>query len=81
VAVEGLPIVLDPILLTRVVDLGPDWTRIQRLYGSGSVLGIRIPDPEPGARKLRNISGKMHFLVIFFLILPLKKYKIALSTF
>jgi hypothetical protein len=28
---------------------------------------IRIgnPDPDPGARKLRNFSGKMHFLVIF----------------
>jgi hypothetical protein len=38
-------------------------------------LGIRIPDPDPGAR---NLSGKMHFLVIFFLILPLKRYKIAL---
>jgi hypothetical protein len=31
---------------------------------SGSVLGIRIPDPDPGARKLRNFSGKMHYLVI-----------------
>jgi hypothetical protein len=30
----------------------------------GSVLGIRIPDPDPGARKLRNFSGKIHFLVI-----------------
>jgi hypothetical protein len=48
-------------LTSRVVD--PDWIRIQRLCGSGSVLGIRIPDP--GARKLRNISVKMHFLVIF----------------
>jgi hypothetical protein len=24
----------------------------------------RVVDPDPGARKLRNISGKMHFLVI-----------------
>jgi hypothetical protein len=32
--------------------------------GCGSVLGIRIPDPDPGARKLRNFSGKMYFLVI-----------------
>jgi hypothetical protein len=23
------------------------------------------PGPDPGARKLRNFSGKMHFLVIF----------------
>jgi hypothetical protein len=41
--------------------------RIQRLCGSGSgsVLGIWISDPDPGVRKLRNASGKMHFLVIF----------------
>jgi hypothetical protein len=49
--------------------LDPDsvtlWIRIQRLYGSGSVLGIRIPDPDPDpvAKKLRNFRGKMHFLV------------------
>jgi hypothetical protein len=53
------------VLLNRVVDPDPDWIRIQRLCGSGSVLGIRIPDPDPGAGKLRNFSGKMHFLVIF----------------
>jgi hypothetical protein len=41
-------------------------------------LEIRIPDPDPGARKLRNFSGKMHFLVFFKKILPLKRYKIAL---
>jgi hypothetical protein len=29
---------------------------------------IRIGNPNPGARKLRNFSVKMHFLVIFFLI-------------
>jgi hypothetical protein len=23
-------------------------------------------DPDPGARKLRNITGKMHFLIILF---------------
>jgi hypothetical protein len=44
-------------------------------------LGIRIPDPNPGARKLRNFIGKMHFLVVFKKILPLKRYKIALTTF
>jgi hypothetical protein len=48
--------------------------------GSGFVLGIRIPDPDPGARKLRNFSGKMHFLVIFFNFTT-KKVKIALTTF
>jgi hypothetical protein len=44
-------------------------------------LGLRIPDPDPGARKLRNFSGKMHFLVFLKKILPLKRYKIALTTF
>jgi hypothetical protein len=44
-------------------------------------LGIRIPDPDPGARKLRNFCGKMHFLVIFKNFLPLKRYKIAPTTF
>jgi hypothetical protein len=41
--------------------------RIQWLCGSGSVLGIRIciGNPDPGARKWRNFSGKMHILVIF----------------
>jgi hypothetical protein len=49
-------------LKTRVVDPDPDWIRIQRLVW----IRIRIgnPDPDPGARKLRNFSGKMHFLVI-----------------
>jgi hypothetical protein len=49
--------------ISRVVDPDPepdpDWIRILRLCGSGSVFGIRIPDPDPGARKLRNISVKM----------------------
>jgi GTPase SAR1 family protein len=27
-------------------------------------LWIRIGNPDPGARKLRNFSGKMHFLLI-----------------
>jgi hypothetical protein len=51
--------------LNRVVDPDPDWIRIQRLCGSGSVLGIRIQDPDPEVRKLRNFSGNVHFLVIF----------------
>jgi hypothetical protein len=51
----------------RVVDPDPDCIRIQRLcgFGSGSVLGNRIPDPDPGARKSRNFIGKMYFLDIF----------------
>jgi hypothetical protein len=45
------------------VDPDPDWIRIQRFVW----IRIRIgnPDPDPGARKLRNFSGKKHFLVIF----------------
>jgi hypothetical protein len=42
-------------------------------------MGIRILDPDPGARKLRNFNGKMHFLVIFNKIL--QNNKIALTTF
>jgi hypothetical protein len=61
--------------------------------GSGSgldpdseTLWIRIrignPDPDPGARKLRNVSGKNALFSYFFKkILPLKSYKIALTTF
>jgi hypothetical protein len=52
--------------------------------GSGSgldpdsvTLWIRIrignPDPYPGARKLKNFSGKMHFLLFLKKILPLKR--------
>jgi hypothetical protein len=44
-------------------------------WGSGSRIRIQ------GQENLRNFSGKMHFLVIFEKILPLKKYKIALTTF
>jgi hypothetical protein len=44
--------------------------------GCGSVSGldpdsvtlwirIRIKNPDPGARKLRNFAGKMHFLILF----------------
>jgi hypothetical protein len=64
----------------RVVDPYPDWIRIQRLFG----IRIRIwnPDPEPGARKLRNFSGKNAlFSCLKKKNLPLKSYKIALTTF
>jgi hypothetical protein len=37
-------------------------------------------DLDPGARILRNFSEKVHFLVIFKQILPLERYKIALTT-
>jgi hypothetical protein len=66
------------MMTIRVVDPYPDWIRIQCLCGCGSVLGIRIPDPDPGVRKYRNFSGKMHLLVFFNL--PLKWYKIAPTT-
>jgi hypothetical protein len=43
--------------------LDPDsetlWIRIRIRIHIGN------PDPDSGARKLRNFSGKMHFLVIF----------------
>jgi hypothetical protein len=43
---------------------------------------IRLGNPDLGARKLRNFSGKMHFLVFFYNKISLiKKYKIALTTF
>jgi hypothetical protein len=38
----------------RVVDPDTDWIRIQRLVW----IWIRIGNPDPGARKLRNFSGK-----------------------
>jgi hypothetical protein len=62
---------------TRVVD--PDSETLEALW-----IRIRIgnPDPDPGARKLRNLSGKNALFSYFFKkILPLKRYKIALTTF
>jgi hypothetical protein len=37
-------------------------------YSAALWIRIRIgnPDPDPGARKLRNFSGKMHLLVILY---------------
>jgi hypothetical protein len=61
-----------PVHQTRVVDPDPDsvslWIR------------IRIGNPDPGARKLRNFSGKMHFSY-FIINLPLRRCKLALTTF
>jgi hypothetical protein len=57
---------------TRVVDPDPDWIRIQWLCGSGSVLGIWIPDPDPGAITI-NFNGKMNFLFIFLKNFTTKK--------
>jgi hypothetical protein len=57
---------LDPDLVTL-------WIRIRIRIGN--------PDPGSGARKLRDFRGKMHFLVILKKILPLKRFKIAPTTF
>jgi hypothetical protein len=54
---------------------------VRYFQGCGSGSGIRIPDPDPGARKLRNFRRNMHFLVFLKKNLPLKRYKIALTTF
>jgi hypothetical protein len=50
------------------------WIRIQRLCGSRSILGIRIQ----GQRKF---SGKNALFSYLKKKLPLKSYKIALTTF
>jgi hypothetical protein len=44
-------------------------------------LGILIPDPDPGARKLRNFSGKMDSLVIFNKNFTTKKVKNSTNYF
>jgi hypothetical protein len=48
-------------------------------------LWIRIhignPDPDPGARKLRNFSGKNALFSYLKKTYPLKRYKIAPTTF
>jgi hypothetical protein len=44
-------------------------------------LGIQIPDPDPRPRKLRNFSGKMHFLASLKIFTTKNTvYKIALTT-
>jgi hypothetical protein len=52
------------------------------LYPDSATLWIRIRigNPDPGARKLRNFSGKMHFWLLKKKN-SLKKYKIALTSF
>jgi hypothetical protein len=58
------------------------WIRVR--IGSG-LSDFMDPDPywESGSRgkKVKKFQWKMHFLVIFFLNLPIKRYKIALTTF
>jgi hypothetical protein len=41
---------------------------------------IRIGNPDPGAKKLRNFSGKNAFFSYLKKKLPLKRYKIAPTT-
>jgi hypothetical protein len=40
------------------------WIRIR--IGSGSALGILIPDPDPGARKWRKISTFVVNIIYFY---------------
>jgi hypothetical protein len=65
------------IVKGRVVDPDPDWIRIQRLVW----IRIRIgnPDPDPGARKLRNFSVKNALFSHLKKILPLKRYNYFLN--
>jgi hypothetical protein len=62
------------------------------MQGSGSGLDpdletfwirIRIgnPNPDPGARKLRNFSGKMHFLLFFYKNFTTNKVKNSTTYF
>jgi hypothetical protein len=64
---------LQHCLYYRVVDPDPDWIWIQRVCGSGSVLGIRM-------QEIKKFQWKMHFFAIKKK-LPLKRNKIALTTF
>jgi hypothetical protein len=54
---------LQYIVDSRVVDPDPDWIRIQRLVWIRIHIGN--PDPDPGARKLRNFSGKNSIIFYF----------------
>jgi hypothetical protein len=56
-------------------DPDPNWIRIQRLCGSGSVLGIRIQGQEN-----YEISVEKTLFGYLKKNLPLKRYKIALTT-
>jgi hypothetical protein len=53
------------------------------VYPDSETLWIRIrignPDPDPGARKLRNFSGKNALFSYFLKILPLKRYNYFLK--
>jgi hypothetical protein len=60
-------------------DPDPNWIRIQGLVWIRIRIRIGNPDLDPGARKLRNFSEKMNFLVILKKILPLKRYNYFLK--
>jgi hypothetical protein len=54
------------LLLTFLSDVGFLYLLDSDTQGCGSGFSDFVdPDTYPGARKLRNFSGKMHFLVIF----------------
>jgi hypothetical protein len=65
-------------LNSRVADPDPDWIRIQRLCGSGSVLGIRIRIQ--GQEKEEISVEKWTFSYLKTKNFPLKRYKIARTT-
>jgi hypothetical protein len=50
------------MLLIRVVDPDPDGSGFSDFVDPDPI-GNPDPDTDPGARKRRNFSGKMHFLV------------------
>jgi hypothetical protein len=67
-------------VITRVVDPDPDWIRIQKTLWIQIRIRIGNPDPDPGARKLRNFSGKNALFSYFCKKnLPIKRYNY--STF
>jgi hypothetical protein len=68
--------------VTRVVDPDPDpnWIRNQKTLWIRIRIGNPDPDLDPGARKLRNFSGK-NALFSYFCnkILPIKRYNYFLK--
>jgi hypothetical protein len=52
---------------------------------AGLWIRIRIGNPDPGSgsrgNKVKEFQWKMHFLVFLKQMLPLKMYKIALTTY
>jgi hypothetical protein len=57
----------------KKVLLLPSLNILKNFFRSGLWIRIRIGNPDPGARKLRNFSGKMDFVIIFFKITTKKE--------